>query len=657
MGHKYGEDAEVEEATWTLHTTDAGLPTVLDFGDEVPELMTGDEVVLSVEVPASAVQGPASAGRRRLSDLQLVPGVPLKVAGTQRTSIALSKDFIVGGKPVNLTTAIFSFSFCGRNPDVTPEQLRAVFYNSASADPTRTPTMERMFSTCTFNKLLMPEALTTILPLETIPCGGSHLDDNIGRTTINFDFANKCDFPEIDTMRYYAKQLANGKYASRLPGGWNGIKRIVMLVPNMEQCPWAGLGSTGCSPGVPCTSWMQGSVDLPVMFQELMHNTGLYHSERLPPSLQSIPYGDNADPMGSPFFDNSIANGMVCTNAAQAWKAGWASAIELNITSLIPGTPLTRAVPALGFSSGSGAMLRIRLFEDGIRSDGKPIRQRALYVSYRSRMPVPGFDSGLHPTFNMRGAVHQFDGVSVPRADPWITPAYLLALLDTNATVSELTSVSGGREAPIPVGATFLYYPGAYVDPVAKADLSQLAWGLGFLNITMISKTGTGALFSLCRALDTTESGSYCVDGIDNDCDGLADENDPDCADEFEKGEYSDPPPGTKRPPPRPPLPRPPRPAPLSPPPGRKSPPPRSPSPRPPSPAPPKPPSPGKKSPPPRSPPPRPPSPAPPKPSPPPPPTVRRPPPPSPSPTSPSPIPEPVKKKKRPPPASERRQG
>ncbi|PNH08020.1 F-box protein [Tetrabaena socialis] len=79
-------------------------------------------------------------------------------------------DFIVDGKPVNLTAGIFPFALCGLKPGASQEALRARFFNRGSL---RAATMERMFATCTFNKLLLPEALSAVLPLETLPCSGS----------------------------------------------------------------------------------------------------------------------------------------------------------------------------------------------------------------------------------------------------------------------------------------------------------------------------------------------------------------------------------------------------------------------------------------------------------------------------------------------------
>ncbi len=111
---------------------------------------------------------------------------------------------------------------------------------------------------------------------------------------------------------------------------WSSLKRVIMILPNMPPCGWAGLGNTGCAPNTQCNSWLQArrggeggqfipipdpggrvvlyaiqtypagagarvcgllaadlqintlpntrqapdDINIPVMFQEMMHNTG-----------------------------------------------------------------------------------------------------------------------------------------------------------------------------------------------------------------------------------------------------------------------------------------------------------------------------------------------------------------------------------------------
>ncbi|PNH06391.1 hypothetical protein TSOC_007229 [Tetrabaena socialis] len=240
MSHKNGPGAAAEVGAWRLQEVDGPtMPQPLDFGGVVPDLTMGDTVTIDVLVPASSVSD-GGGKRRRLSELNLPPGVPLSVT-------AVNKEAAGKGKT-----------------------LRARFFNMGSP---RATTMERMFATCTFNKLLLPEALSAVLPLETLPCSGSRPDDSNPSRIIPYDFANACGDNELDTMRYFAKQFATGKYANLVT--WSKLKRIVMILPVLPACEWSGLGNTGCAPNTQCTSWLQvdSSVDQPVMFQEMMHNT------------------------------------------------------------------------------------------------------------------------------------------------------------------------------------------------------------------------------------------------------------------------------------------------------------------------------------------------------------------------------------------------
>ncbi|GIL77136.1 hypothetical protein Vretifemale_6686, partial [Volvox reticuliferus] len=68
--------------------------------------------------------------------------------------------------------------------------------------------------------------------------------------------------------------------------------------------------------------------------------------------------------------------------------------------------------------------------------------------------------------------------------------------------------------------------------PLPRNFTQQLPADLGGLIIRVKSKTPLAATVSVCRYLKANESGSYeiCSDGLDNDCDGLVDAMDPDCA-------------------------------------------------------------------------------------------------------------------------------
>ncbi|PNG99808.1 hypothetical protein TSOC_014403, partial [Tetrabaena socialis] len=175
------------------------------------------------------------------------------------------------------------------------------------------------------------------------------------------------------------------------------------------------------------------------------------------------------------------------------------------------GTVTTYTVPSLAASGGVGAMLRVVMYDDGLARDFKPRLQRALFVSYRARTPAPGFDSGLPLVWDQRVFLHQYDGVAVPRADPWTTPTYLLGLLD--AAEGVVTAIPG---EPLPVRRSWVYTPLNQINANLRPDLVAKAGSLGSLNISFVAKNGTHGTFSVCRFVALTESGNDCSDGVDN---------------------------------------------------------------------------------------------------------------------------------------------
>ncbi|GIL77138.1 hypothetical protein Vretifemale_6692, partial [Volvox reticuliferus] len=80
----------------------------------------------------------------------------------------------------------------------------------------------------------------------------------------------------------------------------------------------------------------------------------------------------------------------------------------------------------------------------------------------------------------------------------------------------------------------------------------QLPTSLGNVTIRVKSKTPQAATVTVCRAIRVNEAGlNTCSDGLDNDCDGLVDNDDPDC-----NPVLKPPPPATSPSPPKPPVPR-----------------------------------------------------------------------------------------------------
>ncbi|KAG2442822.1 hypothetical protein HXX76_002901 [Chlamydomonas incerta] len=215
-------------------------------------------------------------------------------------------------------------------------------------------------------------------------------------------------------------------------------------------------------------------------------------------SCRTEPYGDPSDPMG-PAEPVNAAGNVVCPAAPQSYLTDWAAQIEE-----LKGTPaagegfVPYEVPSMHTAETN--FLRIAISQNSVQLAGsRRKRERAVFVSYRVASPTPGgYDSGLPASLSGRVWVHEYnqtaDGLPV---DPNMPPV-LLAMLEVAGPTFALPDAFGARDA---------------------------------LYIRFVSKSNTTATVELCRTMPAVESvdDGTCNDGLDNDCDDLADADDPDC--------------------------------------------------------------------------------------------------------------------------------
>ncbi|KAG2444129.1 hypothetical protein HYH02_009069 [Chlamydomonas schloesseri] len=492
-----------------------------------------------------------------------------------------AKDLmIIGGKPLNISSATFFFtsSSCGINPVLTEAQLRARWYDSGNSSSV-TATLQRAYQVCSYNKLgFYPDSNMVIGPVD-VPCTGT--------TTLKgpYDLKNGMgNKKNLDAEMYGMYELAkdwlkkNGRtdVLARLPylrrkilvWPWNNVAQTMKngMKPLVD---WPGMGSMGC-PGNPdpngiapdCFAWMNNdlsstNLDLQVLFQELGHNIGMTHSARYICDAKGCSvdeYGDPTCPMGGA-GPVSYEKSFTCLAAPQAYKAGWASPlVNLNKNTIAAGSGWTDyTVPSM--HSTDTNFIRVAIDQTGINSADRLKPERALYISYRVAQPLGAYDSGLPKELNARVWIHEYNetanGVS---ADPKKWPV-LFNMLDLPVMDPKTKKVG----PPI--------VPGWVVLPKA---VFPSAFGAGdSLTVWLKSKTNTSATVSLCRATDANETEETCYNGLDDDCDGLPDDVDPDCGGE-DPNTLSPPPPPLavmrKSPPPSPP----PSPAPVKPPPPAK---------------------------------------------------------------------------------------
>lgn len=499
-----------------LNYSPVSVTTLFRFG-----LHNGDRI---------RIIGEMATGRRLLSTIQ--------VQDVEIISKSLAKEFVVDNKTVPLTSVTVIVDLCNITIPVSVSDVNANWFGDKNG------TIQKTFAYCSNNMVFFSNA--SYITRISVPCQGVRPD----KSGTSFNFATECRNPnEIDTIRLLAvlelqKQGINVEAYNRF-----------IILTRLKACPWSGLAMTGCAQGVVCTSWIQvtsPTLSISTIFHELLHNTGLYHSNRVAPDGSIIIYGDVTDPMGK---GAPIVQGInvLCPNAPQIWKLGWLSP-STTITNLPVATTQIITVPIMGYLKKS--MVRIEL-----------ATPQALFISLR--LVSPTFDSGLRASYNRLVYLHLFNGTTnVPRPDPWQTPPVLIGVL--NSTPSTLAATS------MPVVPLFQYQE---------------------LVIKLLVVSPISATVSVCKQSSNVEvTLDQCSNNVDDDCNGLIDDADPSCypvlgypnvpVNPSPPMPPSPKPPSPKRSPPRPPSPKrsPPRPPSSKPPSPSPPSPPSSPSPKPPAP-------------------------------------------------------------------------
>lgn len=502
-------------------------------------LVTGDNIKLAVKVPKNGTGVDVGTGTRRRNLLNIIESMDVDVDDIELVNIPRtgSKDFIINGKPVNITSVTMIVSVCNDKAQVSKQKLAARYFTSLA--PTNHSTLEDMHSVCSYNKLLFKPENNIIIANISLPCSGKYAN-------VIYNSTDKCDTAEIwgwmnDGLNQVKKMgIDISKY-----------KRRIMILPNRPKCPWSGLASVGCTSS--CSTWINmapktDEIHLPTLFQELAHNIGLMHSNRNM-SWTSAEYGDCTDPMGCGGTRAGFPlTSMTCISGAQQFKAGWAYPIEYGNLDLEgsfeDGLPYMREIPALALSDKNTLRIKISNLDPYKTSYASISQEHVLYINYRVRQPMPGFDSGLSDDMDQKVYIYTFNITvrSPPTPDPSVEAfkPTLISILNTKdgGSISSMNNIK--------------------IKKHERVWYNSIGYGL---NISLISKDTKNAVLSICRFKEQIESTfEQCTDQVDNDCDGLFDAEDPSCWSAL--GITAPPPP--LRPPPKskssPPSPPPPRP-------------------------------------------------------------------------------------------------
>ncbi|PNH09771.1 Autolysin [Tetrabaena socialis] len=509
------EDGTPVESLGTSQTAYTAIFTSQETGDETrarftlgaageaPDVVTGDRVTFTVR------QG-SSRGRLLLdSPVFCDPNSDLcldsETAVSNQTSTG-EKDFVVDGKPLNITSMIMLATVCGVRPPISMTALRGTLFNANQNAATTKVTLQHYYSTCTFGKLsYLPE--NSLITEVSLPCTGLYQTLANGKK-IMYDSVNSCDDPEW--TGWTRDSLAAAQTALGVLD-FSNYKRRVTFLAWRPACPWAGVANVGCQ--YTCDTLINQdtpSVYLSGLFHELGHNIGLHHANRWNNGVNEE-YGDFTDPMGmgDPVNDPYQNKSMVCLSAPQAYKAGWVTpAFNFSVVggSFSPGVPTVIAVPSMHLTDRSFAYVNISYLSDFLPSwpsaaGGVP-RSNQLFISYRVKQPMLGYDSGLADELSRKVYLHSYNATYrvPPRPDPDSTEmtTSLIAILALKAG-----SVSGGL---MKVDTQFRFNYGSL--PGVRGTVNGL-------NIRPLSLNATHAVLSVCyfRALSEADVDNGCNNG------------------------------------------------------------------------------------------------------------------------------------------------
>ncbi|KAG2429997.1 hypothetical protein HYH02_013825 [Chlamydomonas schloesseri] len=440
---------------------------------------------------------------------------------------------------------------CGQAPNITADEFRAQWYATGGGvrqqkQQQQVPyTMQGYFEGCSYGKMRFEPSENIVVGPVDVPCAGVSAKSGTPYSAASCnpdDVYGFADAAEAAAVRQYGVNLS--KYRHRL-----------VVLPQLASCGWKGLAEVGC--GDYCYAWVKGvnARTLSTMFHELVHNLAAEHAA-VPGSAD---YGDSSDPLGTCCATR-------CPNAPHAWQLGWAEpAAELGggglpagvwrsftlpssalsdvnmlrisadwlaepgaaAAAAPPPSPLPggssntpRAVNGASGGGSAGAGVAAGLEAGGSAAPPPPSPTAlaaagaapkgpappAVFVSYRT---AEGYDYGLDPDSAGRVHVHVFNGTRY----------------GTNGDRTQLQA----RLLPGQwwgAGADGGLLGGAASRVAGVSVYGALPWRL---NISVVAADAATARVWVCRAAPEAREAD-CGNGLDDDCDGLADDDDPDCA-------------------------------------------------------------------------------------------------------------------------------
>ncbi|KAG2493549.1 hypothetical protein HYH03_008363 [Edaphochlamys debaryana] len=499
-----------------------------------------------------------------------------------------SQKEIYKGAPISLTTIVFVLDFssasssCG-SASSWGAQVKADDVRKAMVDGSYANNLKNFYETCSYGKSKLAAENVTVLGPVPIPCKGYVFKNFTGRPimpprpppkppsqwanllplsrkndTIDdwWDISRYCTASEQQAWEREAEKWARNE-ALKDPNlarllAVRERRRNIYVLPNALTCQWAGYADVTCTSPT-CSVYVKGGVSgtgLQVFTHEAMHNYGLEHA-----GMGMDEYGDSTDVMGN---FRQAANGLLCPNAPNMYRIGWAKPLNPPGT---PATPISSPTPKGGqygslsagnftpasasdtlsrgnkrtftlpaFSSRDDNHLMIALGAQftPVTAPLDPTTGASLYtsstanpkipfpvyyISYRVKNFTPGgFDSGITSSYDKKVLIHQYNGTQSER-----TFGFKSLLWDWGPSFNRRASWdSSGNTWASPFVA---------VQKIGNLDLG------GGLVIRVIpgTATTTSVQVEVCRQYAQKETADGCRSGADLDCDGLIGSKDPDC--------------------------------------------------------------------------------------------------------------------------------